>query len=492
MGEQAVKQSPGISVVITFCVGILLLVVPLIHIESVPVFLLFLGRLHPLVLHFPIVLIMLALVVEISRQKFFTQKGDTLLYIFVGAASLSTLLSIAAGYLLNASGEYSGQTITRHLWGGAATGSAMFLAWSTLLYATKNSKFYKLYFILLVFSNVAVIYTSHLGGSVTHGEDYLSEHLDYMMSDSLISEERAEDQLLLFSDMVQPIFEAKCVGCHNAQRSKGGFRMDTYASLFKIGDSGNPGIAQGDTVQSEIEKRVTLPRDHDDHMPPEGKTPLTKEELSLVSFWIKSGAIDTSKVTAAKRNDTIRQTIQKLIPELQRYRVRTSIAKLKNDKTYHALEEVTRSLKMTCKKDSLTDGNLYTISMMFPPVKVTSHVFKELRPFDKTISRVSMASAGLQDDALYYLAEMANVRVLYLQKNALNGSGIIHLAKLSQLEVLNLSFNKIDDKSALDLLKIPSLRTVYLYRTNTSPQVIEALTKYRPELRILLEEGPYF
>lgn len=492
MVKQAAKRSPGISVIVTFCVGILLLAIPLIHIDSVPVFLLFLGRLHPLVLHFPIVLIMLALVIEISRQKFFPQIGDTLLYVIVGAASLSTLISIGAGYLLNASGEYSGQTINRHLWGGVVTGSAMFLTWSALMYSTNRVQVYKLYFIFLVFSNVAVIYTSHLGGSVTHGEDYLSEHIDYMMSDSVVSDDRTEDELLLFSDMVQPIFEAKCVGCHNAQRSKGGIRMDNYASLFKTGDSGNPGITHGDTIPGEIEKRITLPLDHDDHMPPEGKTPLTTAELSLVSFWIKSGAMDTAKVISAKKNDSIRSTIQKLIPELQRYRVRTSIAKLKNERTYHALEEVTSALKLDCRKDSLSDGDLFTISMMFPPVTVTNNVFKELRPFDKTISRVSMTSAGLQDDALYYLSQMPNLRVLYLQKNSLNGSGLVHLARLDQLEVLNLSFNKIDDKSAIDLLKIPNLKTVYLYRTNTSLQVIEALSKYKPELKILLEEGPYF
>jgi hypothetical protein len=107
-------------------------------------------------------------------------------------------------------------------------------------------------------------------------------------------------------------------------------------------------------------------------------------------------------------------------------------------------------------------------------------------------SRVSLASSGIDDAGLYYIGQMVNVRELYLQKTALEGPGILYLQKLPKLEVLNLSFTGIDDKAALDLLKFPSLREVYLYRTNTSMQVIEALRKYRPEVRFLVEEGPYF
>jgi hypothetical protein len=68
----------------------------------------------------------------------------------------------------------------------------------------------------------------------------------------------------------------------------------------------------------------------------------------------------------------------------------------------------------------------------------------------------------------------------------------VYLLKLENLEILNLSFAPVDDKSALDLLKFPNLKKVYLYRTNTSKEVVEALSKYKPEVQFLLEEGPYF
>jgi hypothetical protein len=47
-------------------------------------------------------------------------------------------------------------------------------------------------------------------------------------------------------------------------------------------------------------------------------------------------------------------------------------------------------------------------------------------------------------------------------------------------------------ESAIDLLKVPNLKEVYLYRTNTSKQVVEALSKNKPTLQLMVEEGPYF
>jgi hypothetical protein len=42
--------------------------------------------------------------------------------------------------------------------------------------------------VLLVVSNIAIAYTSHQGGSVTHGQDYLTEHFELMMEDSGVDE----------------------------------------------------------------------------------------------------------------------------------------------------------------------------------------------------------------------------------------------------------------------------------------------------------------
>ena len=87
---------------------------------------------------------------------------------------------------------------------------------------------------------------------------------------------------------------------------------------------------------------------------------------------------------------------------------------------------------------------------------------------------------------------MTNVKKLFLQKTNIDGSGFVYLMQMPSLETLNLSFTKVDDKVALDLLKFPSLKEVYLLGTRCTPQVVEALRKNKPGLKILFEEGPYF
>ncbi len=129
--------------------------------------------------------------------------------------------------------------------------------------------------------------------------------------------------------------------------------------------------------------------------------------------------------------------------------------------------------------------------MKFPPALFTNDQLHELVPFAGVFSKLSLVSSGIEDDGLYHISKMVNLKALYLQKTNLNGSGLTYLQHLQKLEVLNLSYTKIDDKALFELLKIPNLRKVYLFRTHTSAAVLKALKEYKPALEILMEEGPY-
>jgi uncharacterized membrane protein len=475
-----------------FIIGFLFLVLPFFRPAEVPFLFLFLGRLHPLILHFPIVLIILALLFEVAGRYYRMKVGENTVMVLLIAAALSALVSIAAGFFLFASGEYSGNLMERHFWAGAITGAAIFITLGLFYVYRSTTRYYYLYFGGLLFANAAVGYTSHLGGSITHGQDYLTEHLQFVFHVFDAEREKAESEMLVYEDMINPIFEAKCVSCHNTERAKGELLLTSYKDMLKAGESGHPSITPGNPQESELFKRVVLPEDHSDRMPPEGKTPLMESEIALLKFWIASGATDTLRVSEAREVDTMAQVVKGLLPELAKYRRRARIEKVKQKELEEELQQLALKLDIVIRRDSLSDENLFAISMKFPPAPFTNEQFRELSPYFEAFSKASLISSGVDDAGLYYIGQMANLRELYLQKTSVDGSGIIHLQKLPHLEILNLSFTKIDDKSAIDLLKFPSLREVYLYRTNTSMQVIEALRKYKPEVRFLLEEGPYF
>lgn len=479
------------SVIVSFVLAILLLILPAFEPQDAPLFLLLLGRFHPLILHFPIVLILLALVFEIARRKAWVKQPDKIILVVLIAAALLTLVSVLAGYFLYASGEYSGQLMDQHFLAGAITGTAIFLTLGFFILYRKNPRYYLLYFAFLVVSNVAVAWTGHLGGSITHGADYLTEYLPFLMVSTPNEEARPPEEMLVYADMVSPIFEAKCLSCHNSARTKGGLLMTSMAGLLKGGDSGNPGLTEGDPEQSELYKRVVLPPDHDDHMPPQGKTPLTENEITLLKYWIESGASEELKVAEATEDAGSGEAIASLLPELSRYQRKAAIARLKADALEKELATLSSKLAVTIRKDSAADEDHYILAMKFPPAPFTNDQFRELSPYNEVFSRASLVASGIDDAGLYHISHMVNLRELYLQKTRLDGSGLIHLQSLPNLEVLNLSFTNVDDKAVLDLLNFPSLKTVYLFGTLTTPHVVEALRKYKPRLNILMEEGPY-
>ncbi|TDU80820.1 cytochrome c [Prosthecobacter fusiformis] len=87
---------------------------------------------------------------------------------------------------------------------------------------------------------------------------------------------------------VQSILESKCLECHNPSKVKGKLLMDTAEAMIKGGSSG-PSLVPGKPDESELIKRVLLPADHDDIMPPKGG-PLAAAETELLKRWIAEGA----------------------------------------------------------------------------------------------------------------------------------------------------------------------------------------------------------
>ncbi|MEQ1750585.1 MAG: DUF1553 domain-containing protein, partial [Prosthecobacter sp.] len=80
---------------------------------------------------------------------------------------------------------------------------------------------------------------------------------------------------------IQPILEAKCTECHRGTKAKGDLKLDSLADAAAAIKPGHPDA-------SELIVRITTD-DEDEIMPPKGK-PLTKDEIKLLTQWIKEGA----------------------------------------------------------------------------------------------------------------------------------------------------------------------------------------------------------
>ncbi|MEM7146440.1 MAG: DUF1549 domain-containing protein [Verrucomicrobiota bacterium] len=102
-----------------------------------------------------------------------------------------------------------------------------------------------------------------------------------------------------FTTHVQPIFETRCVKCHNEEKTKGELRMDKKQLFLKGGDSG-PALVAGNPDESLLVDRITLPHDDIDVMPPDEPF-LEKNEIEILSQWVAAGAPWPEDVTLAAR-----------------------------------------------------------------------------------------------------------------------------------------------------------------------------------------------
>ena len=255
----------------------------------------FLGRLHPAIVHFPIGLLYIALLlVWIGRRKkanLFQQNIYTILLV----GSLSAVLAVILGQLLSNTESYGSNVLVIHQWTGIAT---MLLAcMATYLY--KQQKFGYAFIFLLV-STLGVTIAGHYGASLTHGDDYLTSVLP--SGDQDLPEDEAdnnfslasfkgpptEGQLQELNFQVRTILAHNCYSCHGQAKTKGELRLDSKENIFKGGKNG-PVVVAGHPENSELIRRLTLPRSHKEAMPSKGKA-LSQKEIAILEYWIKQGA----------------------------------------------------------------------------------------------------------------------------------------------------------------------------------------------------------
>ena len=265
-----------------------------------PEILLFFGRFHVLLVHLPIGMLVALAALEIAaRFPRFKNAGVSAGFILALATPLAVVTAIC-GWLLSLGGGYDENLLVWHKWLG--TGTAVACMITAFFFHRRQFNTYR----ASLFVTFALLMAAgHLGGSLTHGSDYLTRYAPWPLKQLLggaVEKKPAPaisvkdpQQLPAFAGVIAPIFESKCVNCHGPAKSKGGLRLDSYAAVLKGGEDGLV-VKPGAAAQSDILQRVLLPADTDDHMPPAGKPQLTAGEIALLQWWIGAGAPENKTV----------------------------------------------------------------------------------------------------------------------------------------------------------------------------------------------------
>ena len=458
----------------------------------------FLGRFHPLLLHFPIVLLLLVLAVEFvprihpnAKWQVAPNIKETLL----GITFIATLVTVVGGYLLYRSGEYQGTLVQNHLRGGVVLtlllGVGMMAMWRHKKSKSKHSKW--LFQSTLAISGIILLYTSHVGGSITHGPDFLTEHMPRLGTAAPSSiEEKAPEELLIFQDMIMPALEKRCLSCHNEYKTKGGLLMSSFTALQKGGKSEKPMLVAGSPEQSELFHRINLPKGDEDHMPPSEKPDLTEEESTLIKWWIAQGADPEMKLGQGATDPAMQAAIQNYLPKLYKSERLKARQREQQAELAQELKALGEEIGLVIEPDPESMEGGFAVSMQMPPVAVTDATVNQLLPYADAFTKISLPGSEITDDAFYHFRQMSALQKLYLPKTCVKGDGLIYLQALNNLETINLSNTCLTNAGVLNLTQLPNLKECYIYDTEVSPEVLEALKSHLKKARILEEEGPYY
>src|SRR6201999_461734 len=103
----------------------------------------------------------------------------------------------------------------------------------------------------------------------------------------------------IYLDVVGPALQQRCSTCHNDASKKGGFSVASYDAVMKGGKDGAV-VTPGDPAKSDLFHRISLTPDDMNFMPKDGKTPLTKNEVAAIGWWISQGAPKSATVASLK------------------------------------------------------------------------------------------------------------------------------------------------------------------------------------------------
>lgn len=426
------------------------------------------GRLHPVLVHLPIGILLLAFGLECLARWRRRHDLHPAIQLALAVGALSAVAAAGTGWLLSRQGGYDDIVLPRHQWLGFGAAVMALLTWWS---QTKHW-----YFPLFTASVAVLTVAGHFGGSLTHGTNYLFEQEPAPTNESSVMWQPVSPDSSVFAGLIQPLLNQKCLSCHKASRHKGDLRLDTPAFLLKGGKHGVV-LAPGLPDSSTLLRRLRLPLHHDDHMPPAGKPQPDDQDIRLIEWWIKQGADFQVKIKDAA-----------LPPEFET--LVTGGAREPQNPVWDIPVDAASETAVQHLRDLLVHVSAYGETSPWLSVSFAgqsqpgSEQWKALRRVSEQVIDLDLAFTDASND---HLTEFPHLIHLNLAHTAVTDAICPTLANMQYLESLNLTGTEVTDNIVEPLVQLPHLQRLYVWKTAVTPAGIERLRKKRPEL--LIETG---
>ena len=480
----------------------------------------FFGRLHVVVLHLPIGLLVGAFVIELFGL-FRRSKGYDVAaaWLFV-LGFLSSIVAVVSGLLL-AVDEIGNPDLNfiNVLWAQDAGGVSETLGWHmwlgvTLMLAAGVAAVLKVMAVKkqwpdevavpdhggwgLVFARLALIaammmlpFAGHLGGNMVHGEWYVFEKAPFPVPEKAVywpndppvkpvvtddGKELVMGSVDYWNVKIQPVLNKSCTGCHDVKKQNGDLRLDTLEFAMKGGAShelglGTRNIIPGDPRYSEMFIRVTLPHANDEHMPT-NKTRypvLTAEQVAMIGDWIQ--AFDGKLDAPAKTGTTNQQATKPGGNTGNTTKTPDPAKPLIDPAAIRAIEDAGGSAQSLSQEEN---PDLLTIKFAYRSTLNPEAVAK-IGNAAGQVAELDFQGSAFSDTAAQQLPAMARLYLLNLKDTPITDAGLAALPELPKLEWLNLFGTEITDAGLDSLKRYPTLKKLYVTGTGVTKEGVEKL-----------------
>lgn len=467
----------------------------------------FLGRLHPLVVHFPIGLAIAAAGVEFVNIVARRREASPFALTATGLASIAACFAAWFGWLnADFEGATADNTLFLHRWLGITGAVALLVVWITGLAGRSGERHGALngYRWGLLVTAIVVGVGAHFGGEMVYGKGYLTKVLfpaeptatvatadvdpDAAPQDGADSAGASSTSTsgdgggdvvrTSFQRDVLPIFEARCIECHGPDKVKGSLRMDTVAHLFG-GDPEWWTVVPGKPDESLLLDRIELPADDPDAMPPKGDR-LTPAQIAVVRTWIAEGASGDGVTTAAGTPEPIdaaessdaTPTVVDPVDAGPSSGLSSGLSSGAIEAAVLALRE-RQVLVMPVAQGS--DDWEVNASLVDPPFGDDD--LARLDGLQPVLVWANLARSGLTDAGLAPLGDFTALTRVRLDNTAIGDGGVEVLLRLPKLEVVNLYGSKLTDAGLAALAVHPSISRIYCAGTEVTPEGVAAAAR---------------
>jgi uncharacterized membrane protein/mono/diheme cytochrome c family protein len=452
----------------------------------------FLGRSHPILVHFPIALLVAAAANELQRWIRRIPGASPATFPLVAAAALTAVAATVSGWM-NAAWEHDGstsETLLRHRWLGTIVTGAMVMVAILAERASRSPHAIGSAFRSAVHAQrlgaiacaLLVGLVGHLGGALVHGEGYLMKGLFTRPTTAAAAPRATADDAMVgvesgdfYRVKVEPILVTHCVECHGPDKQKGGLQLEPIAAAFDVPPD-RWTIIPGKPDESYLLERILLPRDDVDAMPPEDKGPgLTDAEIKILREWIENGArFDTAAESSAATEPS---------SSASNVRIRSSpeaIGRMVADclacgaiAQPRSLDEPYIEINAARATPAWTDEQLRTL----------------LTACDAIVS-LNLAGSKVTDAGVGSLPPLVSLERLRLDRTAVGDAALRPFLTSERLTTVNLVGTFVGDEGLLALLGVPSLREVHVWESKVTESGIAAARERRPDVRVIGAEAP--